>query len=38
MSRWSICATPIERITANGIQTSDREYPLDIIVFATGSA
>ena len=29
-------ATPIERITANGIQTSDREYPLDIIVFATG--
>jgi cation diffusion facilitator CzcD-associated flavoprotein CzcO len=29
-------ATPIERITPKGIQTSDREYELDIIVFATG--
>ncbi len=30
-------ATPIERITPAGIQTSDgTEYPLDIIVFATG--
>ncbi|MEK9721038.1 MAG: cyclohexanone monooxygenase, partial [Quisquiliibacterium sp.] len=29
-------ATPIERITAAGIRTSDQEYPLDIIVFATG--
>jgi cation diffusion facilitator CzcD-associated flavoprotein CzcO len=30
-------ATPIERITAAGIQTRDgTEYPLDIIVFATG--
>jgi cation diffusion facilitator CzcD-associated flavoprotein CzcO len=29
------CA-PIQRITCNGIQTSEAEYPLDIIVFATG--
>ncbi len=29
-------ATPIERITAAGIKTSDAEYPLDILVFATG--
>src|SRR3954468_12619192 len=29
-------ATPIERITPSGIRTSDAEYPLDIIVFATG--
>jgi len=28
--------TPIERITENGIQTSDREYPFDIIIYATG--
>ena len=28
--------TPIERITANGIQTSDREHELDIIIYATG--
>jgi len=28
--------TPIERITPAGIQTADQEYPLDIIVFATG--
>ena len=27
---------PIERITANGVKTSGAEYPLDIIVFATG--
>ena len=27
---------PIERITPSGIRTSDAEYPLDIIVFATG--
>ncbi|WP_431280793.1 flavin-containing monooxygenase [Humitalea sp. 24SJ18S-53] len=27
---------PIERITPTGIQTSQAEYPLDIIVFATG--
>jgi len=29
-------ATPIEAITPAGIRTSDKEYPLDIIVFATG--
>ena len=29
-------ATPIERITPDGIQTSAAAYPLDIIVFATG--
>jgi cation diffusion facilitator CzcD-associated flavoprotein CzcO len=29
-------AAPIERITPSGIRTSDAEYPLDIIVFATG--
>lgn len=28
--------TPIERITPAGIETADQEYPLDIIVFATG--
>jgi cation diffusion facilitator CzcD-associated flavoprotein CzcO len=29
-------ATPIQRITADGVKTSDREYPADLIVFATG--
>jgi cation diffusion facilitator CzcD-associated flavoprotein CzcO len=29
-------AAPIERITPQGIRTRDAEYPLDIIVFATG--
>ena len=29
-------ATPIERITASGIQTSDRTREFDVIVFATG--
>jgi len=29
-------ATPIETITPAGIRTSNAEYPLDIIVFATG--
>jgi cation diffusion facilitator CzcD-associated flavoprotein CzcO len=29
-------AAPIERITPAGIRTTDAEYPLDIIVFATG--
>ena len=29
-------ATPIERISKTGIVTTDAEYPLDIIVFATG--
>ncbi|MBV9824954.1 MAG: NAD(P)/FAD-dependent oxidoreductase [Alphaproteobacteria bacterium] len=28
--------TPIERITPTGIKTSDREYELDIIIYATG--
>jgi cation diffusion facilitator CzcD-associated flavoprotein CzcO len=28
--------TPIQRITANGIKTSDREYAFDIIIYATG--
>jgi cation diffusion facilitator CzcD-associated flavoprotein CzcO len=28
--------TPIERITRNGIQTTEREYEFDIIVYATG--
>ena len=32
----NIRATPIERITPHGIKTTDAEYPLDIIVFATG--
>ena len=31
-----IKAEPIEAITANGIRTRNAEYPLDIIVFATG--
>ena len=29
-------STPIEAITPDGIRTSDVDYPLDIIVFATG--
>ena len=29
-------AAPIQRITAAGVCTTDAEYPLDIIVFATG--
>ncbi len=28
--------TPIERITAKGVKTTDRERPFDMIVFATG--
>jgi cation diffusion facilitator CzcD-associated flavoprotein CzcO len=32
----NIRETPIEKITATGIKTKDQEYPLDIIVFATG--
>jgi cation diffusion facilitator CzcD-associated flavoprotein CzcO len=28
--------TPIERITPDGIKTTAREYPFDIIIFATG--
>ena len=29
-------ATPIERITAKGTRTTEKEYPFDLIVFATG--
>jgi cation diffusion facilitator CzcD-associated flavoprotein CzcO len=36
VSLVNIRATPIERITAEGIQTQDQVYPLDIIIFATG--
>ena len=28
--------TPIERVTPNGIKTSDREHEFDIIIYATG--
>jgi cation diffusion facilitator CzcD-associated flavoprotein CzcO len=31
-----ILATPIERITETGIQTSDTDYEFDMIIFATG--
>lgn len=31
-----IRTNPIERITANGVKTIDKEYPFDLIVFATG--
>ena len=31
-----ITETPIERITAKGITTSDREFEFDIVIFATG--
>jgi cation diffusion facilitator CzcD-associated flavoprotein CzcO len=36
VSLVDVRAAPIERITAQGIRTSDAFYPLDIIVFATG--
>jgi cyclohexanone monooxygenase len=29
-------STPIQKVTPRGIQTSDGEYPLDVIIFATG--
>ncbi len=29
-------ATPIEEITAGGVRTTEREYPLDVLVYATG--
>lgn len=29
-------ATPIERITATGLKTSDREFEFDVIIYATG--
>lgn len=28
--------TPIERVTAEGIRTSETEYPLDVLILATG--
>lgn len=28
--------TPIQRVVANGIETSDKTYDLDVIIFATG--
>ncbi len=28
--------SPIERITPNGVKTADKEYPLDVILYATG--
>ncbi len=31
-----ICATPIQCGVADGIRTSERDFPLDVIVFATG--
>lgn len=31
-----ISETPIDRITAAGVRIGDREYPADLIVFATG--
>jgi cation diffusion facilitator CzcD-associated flavoprotein CzcO len=31
-----IRAAPIERITRNGVKTAEQEYPLDVLVFATG--
>jgi cation diffusion facilitator CzcD-associated flavoprotein CzcO len=31
-----ITQTPIERITPEGIKTSDREYEFDIVIYATG--
>ena len=37
MSSWSTSTeTPIERITPEGIKTSDKEYAFDIIIYATG--
>lgn len=31
-----VAATPIERITPTGLRTSDREFAVDVIVYATG--
>ena len=36
VSLVNLKTAPIECITANGVKTIEREYPLDIIVFATG--
>ena len=32
----SLKATPIERITPSGLRTADRDFELDVIVYATG--
>jgi cation diffusion facilitator CzcD-associated flavoprotein CzcO len=31
-----LLSTPVVRVTSNGILTTTREYPLDVIVYATG--
>ncbi|MCL4146123.1 UNVERIFIED_CONTAM: hypothetical protein GTU68_044124, partial [Idotea baltica] len=31
-----VTATPIERVTTNGLQTTEGEFDLDLIIFATG--
>ncbi|MGE3390743.1 MAG: flavin-containing monooxygenase [Gammaproteobacteria bacterium] len=31
-----VSSTPISRITSNGVKVGDKEYPADVIVFATG--
>ena len=36
MTLVDLRATPIEEITAHGIRTSDGDYDLDVIVYATG--
>ena len=36
VSLVDVRAAPIQEITATGIRTTEAEYPLDIIVFATG--
>lgn len=36
VSLVNLRASPIERITDQGIQTKDAHYPLDILIFATG--
>lgn len=36
VSLVDVKATPIVEITETGIKTSDAEYPLDVIIFATG--
>ena len=36
MTLVDLRSTPIERITPKGVKTSDREYELDMIVYATG--
>ena len=36
MTLVDVKETPIERITASGIKTSDAEYEFDIIIYATG--